>query len=1069
MNRQTLQDIFRQPFNEQSWKELLINLFGAKEIRSTPVEIESDTNKQIKGYLFGELRSSDRYSIGLFAFEVGGHTNIELNRVGLRSLVKSYTRYEYDAALTVYYNEDQWRLSFICDLRGENTAPKRYTYVFGNKAESYRTAADRLIKLYDTNPTFEAIKDAFSVEQLSKDFFKEYKQQYSKFIAYIGDTKPNRDYVKKMLGRLVFLQFLQKKGWMGVTTSGDGWCGGDLQYLQNLVRKYEGNDRLLSDVLEVLFFDTLNTKRDGDVAVSVLGDSIKIPYLNGGLFDRDSIDNKDIDFPYAYFADLMKFFSHYNFTIDENDPYDAEVGIDPEMLGHIFENLLEDNKDKGAFYTPKEIVQYMCRQSLIEYLQSKLGKNTALESFVNKHDVSDKFIIENATEIENMLDSIKICDPAIGSGAFPMGILNEIFHCKMALDLTLNRAEVKKNIIQNSIYGVDIEQGAVDIARLRFWLSLVVEENEPQPLPNLDYKIMCGNSLLTTFDGEYIELNRSKGKNSIKIAQAKQRLSEMQREFYSLSGSDKKAMEAEINKTLLSIIEMQLNYELESSNAKIDTQADMFEEVKFDNRASLTAEYSKQRRSLNLLKSRITYSQTIEEVADIEIPFFDWEINFADVFSTESGGFDIVIGNPPYIQLQANGGALADMYKGAGFETFARTGDIYCLFYERGLQLLCDGGIETYITSNKWMRAGYGEKTRSYFTSYNPLKLIDLGAGVFDSATVDTNILVMQKSENKSELTAATTNDLSSLQLSPMSVNDSDIWTILSPIEQSIKHKIESIGTPLKDWDVEIYRGVLTGYNEAFIISTEKRNEILSACATDDERTRTESIIKPILRGRDIKRYSAQWAGLWLIFIPWHFPLHTDSSIQGSSKKAEIAFEKEYQTLYSYFLTCKTALSKRNKAETGIRYEWYALQRCAATYYDKFNEDKIIYREISAEMDAVYSVDNEIVNNKCYIITGESLKYLICILNSKVFNFYLNKQVSVTGGKGCDFFDNIPICRLDTDRQLSFIDLVDEILQAKRENPQADTSTIEAKIDIIVYSLYNLSREEIALIEIANG
>ncbi|MFI3261927.1 MAG: hypothetical protein R3Y26_03355 [Rikenellaceae bacterium] len=317
MNRQDLQNIFSQPYDSAVWQDMLINLFGARDIRTTPAELCSDQNDKVSGYQLGELTTSDDYSVGLFAFELKDNTNIKLNKVGLRSLVRSYIQYGYDAALAVYYNDSEWRLSFICDLCNEKTTPKRYTYVFGSSNESYRTAAERLISLTERRLSFEDIREAFSVEKLSKEFFREYKQQYTKFIAYIGDTKPNRDYVKKMLGRLVFLQFLQKKGWMGCSASCSNWHGGDLQYLQNLIKRYEGCDRLLSDVLEVLFFDTLNTKREGDIASSILGESIKIPYLNGGLFDRDTLDNKDIDFPYSYFADLMEFFSHYNFTIDE--------------------------------------------------------------------------------------------------------------------------------------------------------------------------------------------------------------------------------------------------------------------------------------------------------------------------------------------------------------------------------------------------------------------------------------------------------------------------------------------------------------------------------------------------------------------------------------------------------------------------------------------------------------------------------------------------------------------------------------------------------------------------------
>ncbi len=753
MTRQELQDIFRQGFNNETWQQLLISLFGATEVRSTPAELEGDNNKYLKGMQLGEIRTSDRYTIGLFAFEVGDETRIEMNRVGLRSLVGSYTKYQYDAALSIYYNNLQWRLSFICDLKGENTAPKRYTYVFGNRGESYRTAAERLIKLSGTTPTFESIKEAFSVEQLSKDFFKEYKRQYIKFIAYIGDTKSNRDYVKKMLGRLVFLQFLQKKGWMGVPASSLSWEGGDTQYLQNLIVRYEGCDRLLSDVLEVLFFDTLNTKREGDVASMVLGDKVKIPYLNGGLFDSDALDDMDINFPYGYFEELMEFFSHYNFTIDENDPYDAEVGVDPEMLGHIFENLLEDNKDKGAFYTPKEIVQYMCRQSLIEYLQSKLGKHTAIEMFVNRKDVSDKFIIDNAREIERLLDSIKICDPAIGSGAFPMGILNEIFHCKMALDLTLDRAEVKKAIIQNSIYGVDIEQGAVDIARLRFWLSLVVEENEPQALPNLDYKIMCGNSLLSRYaldvpiDEVFAEYNKGKTKEECFTLEDYKSLVA---EYTNTSNKEQKdSFRAKIEeiksafKTSLNKDELQKRKKLEGKIEGLKG-ADLF--------GAATKENIKEAKELE--KKLQVMLQNEEDIQSNRLyeNAFEWRFEFPALLGEEGEfvGFDVVIGNPPYVStkgITANDKTnLIDMY---GFAD-----DLYYHFIVRGFELLCNRGIITMITPDTYFTTLSKKGLRTLLIENKIHSLVHLGHDVFNEAMVSTAIFVSENKKSSDEIIA---------------------------------------------------------------------------------------------------------------------------------------------------------------------------------------------------------------------------------------------------------------------------------------------------------------------------
>ena len=254
----------------------------------------------------------------------------------------------------------------------------------------------------------------------------------------------------------------------------------------------------------------------------------RVPYLNGGLFDKDISAEVDFDFPADYFKSLFDFFEQYNFTIDENDPYDSEVGIDPEMLGHIFENLLEENREKGTFYTPKEIVQYMCQQSLLQYLRTHLPEcieddspaTKALERFIIHTHIEDRndkksFIVRSAKRIETLLDTVKICDPAIGSGAFPMGMLQQIFKARMALDLTLDRAKVKKDIIQKTIHGVDIESGAVDIARLRFWLALVVDEDMPQPLPNLDYKIMQGNSLFEKF--ETIDLKFEAKKYEVKL------------------------------------------------------------------------------------------------------------------------------------------------------------------------------------------------------------------------------------------------------------------------------------------------------------------------------------------------------------------------------------------------------------------------------------------------------------------------------------------------------------------------------------------------------------------------
>lgn len=524
-NPESLRNLFQSSFNLAQWVSFLQNFFQATELKSKPERIIDNTADE--GYYLGSIDTTDSYRIGLFHYNIS-KGSVANKRVGLRNLVKSFINPnwgEFEAALVVFDSGDHWRLSFICDIKGEATAAKRYTYVFGSNELLYKTPIERFRFLQNKGISFENLKTAFSVEALSDEFFDKYREQYANFIQYVTGkrfvkvgskweekvlSEPNsnlmeafgykeksiRDYVKKMMGRITFLHFLQRKGWM---------CG-DLNYMQNMFENSPYKNDYLDAVLEPLFFGILNTKPEEREALftengwdkNQLEEWKDIPYLNGGLFERTEEDIYESRFPAEYFKSLFQFFSEYNFTIDENDPNDAEVGVDPEMLGKIFENLLEDNKDKGAFYTPKEIVRYMCQESLIAYLDTNTSiASEKIRKFVLFPEEGVLEIPENKkSKLLEALKDVKICDPAIGSGAFPMGLLNELLHCREVLSgEQYDRAEIKKSIIQNNIYGVDIEKGAVDIARLRFWLSIVVDEETASPLPNLDYKIMQGNLL----------------------------------------------------------------------------------------------------------------------------------------------------------------------------------------------------------------------------------------------------------------------------------------------------------------------------------------------------------------------------------------------------------------------------------------------------------------------------------------------------------------------------------------------------------------------------------------------
>lgn len=737
-----LRKLFQSSFNLTQWYTFLQYFFNATELKEGPEKIIGSTSDN--GYYLGNIDTTDSYRIGLFYYNIT-KGSVANRRVGLRNLVKSFinpTWGEFDAALVVFDSGDHWRLSFICDIKGEATSPKRYTYVFGSDDLLYRTPIERFYFLKKKGISFENLRTAFSVEALSDEFFDKYREQYADFIQYVTGKRfvkvgskweekvlgePNaaltqafdhnekkiRDYVKKMMGRITFLHFLQRKGWM---------CG-DLNYMQNLFENSAYKDDYLDSVLEPLFFGILNTKPAEREALftdyswdkSLLNEWKDIPYLNGGLFERDEEDEPESRFPADYFKRLFQFFSEYNFTIDENDPNDAEVGVDPEMLGKIFENLLEDNKDKGAFYTPKEIVRYMCQESLIAYLETNtsIAKDKIRNFVLTPEDGVDDIPENKKPKLLTALEEVKICDPAIGSGAFPMGLLNELLHCREVLSGEhYDRAEIKKNIIQNNIYGVDIEKGAVDIARLRFWLSIVVDEETPSPLPNLDYKIMQGNSLIESFMGVDLskltyekEYKKDKGEISL-FDDEKNRLqktvSHLLSSYYSCSDHDRKVkLQQEISGTI---------------NKQLEAQA---------------------------------YDPTIlARLKDINLAennkFFLWHTWFSDVFNRDDdkNGFDIVIGNPPYV-------VVSDIDKDHLYYKYKTKNclELYAYFFEHSINILHQTGVLSFITGSLYTKGIKFEPLRIFLEKNSQLITYrNEGDEVFKNVNMPTSTILLYKS-----------------------------------------------------------------------------------------------------------------------------------------------------------------------------------------------------------------------------------------------------------------------------------------------------------------------------------
>ena len=718
------------------------------------------------------------------------------------------------------------------------------------------------------------------------------------------------------------------------------------------------------------------------------------------------------------------------------------------------------NKEYGVYYTPREIVHYMCQESLINYLETELAgkvRREDIEEFVRyadlflehekialekrekiergeqkdtkyKHKIPES-ILQNAELIDKLLADIKVCDPAVGSGAFLVGIMHEIVKLRQLLSVYLGREintyDLKHHCIENSLYGVDIDPGAVEVCRLRFWLSLVVDEEDfynIKPLPNLDYKVVQGNSLL----GLPEEILPNDG---------------ISREIEAMK------------KVLFSI--------------------------------TSPSEKMKVREKINILFAKqINFVRQFDpSIGDIK---FDFRIHFSEVFH-EKNGFDIVIANPPYVR-QERIKHLKPKLKKAYKDFFVSTADLYTYFYKKSYDILRNNGVLCFISSNKWMRAKYGEKLRRFLKEKTKIiEIVDFsGYPVFEQ-TVDTNIIILLKSRPEKghlvsfvnvgsdvddEIDYIRNNKRTILQ---EKLSDS-AWTLAEDRVLAIKEKIEKIGTPLKEWDVKIYRGVLTGFNEAFIIDTETRNKILANCKTEEERKRTEEIIKPVLRGRDIEKWRYNWAGLWLIYIPWHFPLHNNPNISGASKEAEERLKQLYPSLYEHLLKYKEKLLNRNKEETGIRYEWYALQRWAADYYPEFEKEKIVWQRVTQQFSFCIVPKGVYVLDSMAFMVGNNLRFLIGVLNSRLIDYYIKTYVHQYADKGFllsnQYVERILIPKVPEDQQKPIIDLVDKILSLAQSpdyktdpQKQARVKELEKQLDQLVYKLYNLTEEEINIIE----
>ncbi|MDR2171707.1 MAG: Eco57I restriction-modification methylase domain-containing protein [Planctomycetaceae bacterium] len=828
------------------------------------------------------------------------------------------------------------------------------------------------------------------------------------------------EYTLRLIIRLLLCFFLQDKGLVPKELFDENFIKENL--------KEDEEYRYYNAILRNLFFNCLNTpiKERTEPEHKKLIKNIrnikdqfnKVPFLNGGLFYEYEGDDFKLSNDYFFselqtrhileldgdykVAGIIRILSQYKYKLSVDDLIDAEYAqtVDPEFIGKVFESLLvcidadsKENRRKttGSFYTPREIVDYMVNESLDSYLQ-------------------------NYSQKDSDLLQCKILDPACGSGAFPCGVMNEIMR-RLDPDKKFTQQEryhKKLEILKKVIYGVDIQPIAVQITILRLFLSLIqdiVPDKKKdnygiEPLPNLETKFICANTL--------IGLTKEKGKLQLQTVKTTVKQLQLTREQHvSANTPQEKKRLQDYDKELRILLSEAMEGAGELSHE--------------------TAE---------LLLKWNPYDQTKST------PFFDpqWMFGIED-------GFDVVIGNPPYVQLQNNGGALANLYEPCKFITFARTGDLYCLFYEQAYNLLKDGGRVCLITSNKWMRAGYGENTRKFLAeNTNPEKLIDFaGVKIFESATVDTNILIFSKDKNKGKTKSCSLKNLNTEQLNDY-INQNAVdcnfathesWVILSPIEQQIKTKIETIGTPLKDWDIKINYGIKTGFNDAFVIDGKKKDELIA------QDPKSAEIIKPLLRGRDIKRYGYEFADLWLI--------NAHNGIK--EKNIKPININDYPAIKKYLDTFFPQLEKRSdKGDTP-----YNLRSCA--YMEDFYSEKIIYPGLMriAKNNSVnfprFALDLKqhfFFGNDCYFIVGKNIEYLWLILNSTLLGYmfrYYIYSFDETGFKiFTDYFQNIPIALPDQ----NMLKKVHELVACKAD--------IE-EINKWVYDLYDFSQEEIIEIE----
>lgn len=876
---------------------------------------------------------------------------------------------------------------------------------------------------HDT-PDYAKWRLAFSIEKVTKDFYREYADAFAKVEAVIqqSNTLTKNDlrlFTQTLFNRLMFLRFIEKKGWLTFDDQTD--------YLAALYNAGGiGRTSFYTSRLCPLFFEALAI--EGKQQSAAVG---QVPFLNGGLFEKSELDDKVSDIDNAAFAPILGpdgLFYRYNFTVEESTPLDIEVAVDPEMLGKVFEELVTGRHESGSYYTPRPIVAFMCREALKAYLAEKTtAPAEAIETLVDEHHIADMMTEQHADEILFYLETIKAVDPACGSGAYLLGLLQELIDIRRTLQNQQLRSDpqflykLKLRLISGCLYGVDIDEFATNIAKLRLWLSLSVESDTPQPLPNLDFKIETGDSVLGPCDPL---ADRDDALEMLVLRDRAQKLVVKKDRYMQSHGDEKtqlynaiKAEEAVIAEETSTIV-----------GKGVIVWHVHFAEVFISNRRKTEFDQCQNR--------------------DIKVQLY------------EPGGFDIVLANPPYIRqelIKDLKPRLKDVFK----DTYVGTADLYTYFYTRAVELLAPGGVLSFISSNKWFRANYGKKLRAYIAGNCRIHSItDFGElPVFETAATFPMVFVAQKTTRPVETVFTQVKTLNppypdvkavieqSGTTLPLDAIDSENWNLSDTDTITMLRTMEAAGIPLKEYvNGQILYGIKTGFNEAFVIDSATRQRLI------DEDPTSEEIIKPMVKGDDVRRWHIRKREQWLIFTRRGIDIEAYPAI----KKHLLKFKKQLEPR-----PLNWPSGEKWPGRKPGRYKWFEIQDDVA-YYNTFESSKIVYPDIAKEPRFTLDCNRLYCNNTCYILPIND-KYLLGILNSGLLWKYACESLSVMGDSNksgrlrffTQFVENLPIPRASDQDKQTIAALVQKCLDAHGQNCQA----WEHQIDTLVAKLYGLDEE----------